>query len=576
MKKAVLYARVSSSMQEKERTIESQIAELKRQIRANGDVLIKEYVDDGHSGAVLDRPAMNELRNDLKKNIFETIYILNTDRIARDVTYQNIIIGEFLQYKKQIIINGKDYVNNPENKFTLTVLGAVAELERAKYIERTNRGKQHRLKQGNLLSMGCHIYGYTYIRRTETAFPSYHINKQEAEVIKLIFQTYAEHETSIRILSENLKEMKIQARNKFGFSQLKYILKNETYTGTKYFNTMTDQDGPRVYRNHRGKMVSRDRSEWIGIKIPQIIPKELFDKVQKRLKHNEDCYRNSKRKYLLSGLLWCGECNIRAFAFRRYYVAERKEGNKIYQKASYRCKMKGLPHNPEIDTRILESCVMEMIKDTMINPTNLKECIGILKNKGRSDQAKTKRLLNAIDKKIWSIGQQKERIIDLYSSGDLGREEYVNKATPYDLEINELKAKRSDLIKHTTLLEKPEIINASINTYCEKAKSQFNICNDFSSKRQFLLDYADKITFQQHAIGVDKVRLWGSVPIKLPDQLDEKIKIEFKIEKLINRAEMNAKIRELEFKNGIRKSGEIPSAQFGNLKTANAPELKCI
>ena len=136
MKKAVLYARVSSALQEKERTIESQIAELKKQIKVNNDVLIKEYIDDGYSGAQLDRPAMNKLRQDLKTDLFDTIYFLNTDRMAREVTYQTIIIAEILKYKKQIIINGKDYVHNPENKFALTVLGAVSELERAKIIER--------------------------------------------------------------------------------------------------------------------------------------------------------------------------------------------------------------------------------------------------------------------------------------------------------------------------------------------------------------------------------------------------------------------------------------------------------
>jgi Resolvase, N terminal domain len=69
---------------------------------------------------------------------------LNTDRIARDVSYQTIIIGELLKHEKQIIINGKDYVHNPESKFTLTVLGAVAELERAKINERYTRGRESR------------------------------------------------------------------------------------------------------------------------------------------------------------------------------------------------------------------------------------------------------------------------------------------------------------------------------------------------------------------------------------------------------------------------------------------------
>jgi DNA invertase Pin-like site-specific DNA recombinase len=98
MKKAALYARVSSDLQKRERTIESQIAVLKSQIKAAGDVLIKEYIDDGYSGARLDRPSLDELRRDVKIQLFDSIYFLNSDRIARDVTYQIIIIGEILKH----------------------------------------------------------------------------------------------------------------------------------------------------------------------------------------------------------------------------------------------------------------------------------------------------------------------------------------------------------------------------------------------------------------------------------------------------------------------------------------------
>ncbi|SRR6266571_696064 len=60
--------------------------QLKRQIA--GDVLINEYVDDGCCGARLDRPALDQLRADLKPSLLDTIYFLNSDRIARDATYQ--------------------------------------------------------------------------------------------------------------------------------------------------------------------------------------------------------------------------------------------------------------------------------------------------------------------------------------------------------------------------------------------------------------------------------------------------------------------------------------------------------
>jgi site-specific DNA recombinase len=141
MTKAVLYARVSSDRQKQEQTIESQVAELKRQIAAAGHTLVKEYIDDGYSGAYLDRPALDQLRLDVKSDAFDVVYFLCADRIARDMTHQTIIVGEFLRYKKRIIINGKDYEENPENRFTLQVLGAVAQFERAKIIERTRRAQ---------------------------------------------------------------------------------------------------------------------------------------------------------------------------------------------------------------------------------------------------------------------------------------------------------------------------------------------------------------------------------------------------------------------------------------------------
>jgi predicted site-specific integrase-resolvase len=74
MRKAALYARVSSEVQQKSRTIDSQVLELKRQIAAAVAVLVREYIDDGYSGAVLDRPALDQMRDDLKTDLFDVIY----------------------------------------------------------------------------------------------------------------------------------------------------------------------------------------------------------------------------------------------------------------------------------------------------------------------------------------------------------------------------------------------------------------------------------------------------------------------------------------------------------------------
>ena len=63
MTKAALYARVSTDAQQKEGTIESQ---LRKQVAAAGHELVEEYIDDGYTGVVLDRPALNRMRADLR------------------------------------------------------------------------------------------------------------------------------------------------------------------------------------------------------------------------------------------------------------------------------------------------------------------------------------------------------------------------------------------------------------------------------------------------------------------------------------------------------------------------------
>jgi site-specific DNA recombinase len=69
------------------------------------------YIDDGYSGARLDRPALDQLRGDVKTPLFDAIYFHGTDRIAR-CEYQIIIISEILKQRKQLITNGRDYVEN--------------------------------------------------------------------------------------------------------------------------------------------------------------------------------------------------------------------------------------------------------------------------------------------------------------------------------------------------------------------------------------------------------------------------------------------------------------------------------
>jgi site-specific DNA recombinase len=243
MQKAVLYARVSTDAQEKEGTIKSQLFELKRQIAAAGDVLVKEYVDDGYSGTLLDRPALEQLRADLKTGLFDTVYFHSADRIARDVAHQIIIVGELLKYGKRITINGKDYQQNPENKLTLTMLGAFSEFERAKIIERYTRGRLHKLRMGQMGSSSGHrTFGYRYVRKTREAPATLAINEEQAAIVRLVFEMFATGNYGLVTISRFLEERRIptfSGRPLWDNDRVKSMLKNETYTGVRYYNRIT-------------------------------------------------------------------------------------------------------------------------------------------------------------------------------------------------------------------------------------------------------------------------------------------------------------------------------------------------
>ena len=390
MKKVVLYARVSSDAQQKEATIDSQLFELKKQIGAAGDVLVKEYIDDGYTGTLLDRPALEQMRADLKTDLFEAIYFHSADRIACDVAHQIIIVGELLKYGKQIVIDGKDYKQNPENKLTLTMLGAFAEFERAKIIERTMRGRLHRLRMGELSSTGHRIYGYDYVKKTSDARASLVINEEQAAVVRSIFEMFASGDYGLVTITRFLEDRRIPTRTgrpQWDRGQIKFMLKNETYAGTRYYNRITGateaaRQGKQVIR---GKWVLRDRTEWIAVEVPAIVPRELFEKVQQRLRQHEERYCQPVTRYLLSGLVQCAVCGSGCSSSRRYHKVRRPSGRvSVYHRSVYRCNRRARQYahdltqrcrNSEIGTHILEGKVFEMIRETMLDPGKLRGCL---------------------------------------------------------------------------------------------------------------------------------------------------------------------------------------------------------
>jgi site-specific DNA recombinase len=98
MVRVAIYARVSTERQADRGTIGSQLSVLREHVTAHGDELVGEYVDDGQSGARLDRPGLDALRDAAETGLFETVWCLSADRLARAYAYQVLVLDELARF----------------------------------------------------------------------------------------------------------------------------------------------------------------------------------------------------------------------------------------------------------------------------------------------------------------------------------------------------------------------------------------------------------------------------------------------------------------------------------------------
>ena len=141
--RAAIYARVSTDAQVKGRTIDSQLEALTQRIRDDGGSTGPDlrFVDEGHSGSTLIRPALERLRDLAALGGFDRLYVHSPDRLARAYVYQMLLVDELRRAGVELVFLNHPIGQSPEDQLLLQMQGMMAEYERAKILERSRRGK---------------------------------------------------------------------------------------------------------------------------------------------------------------------------------------------------------------------------------------------------------------------------------------------------------------------------------------------------------------------------------------------------------------------------------------------------
>jgi site-specific DNA recombinase len=123
------YARVSSEQQVRKETIDSQIQALRQRIAADGLVLDESlgFADEGVSGSVLVRPALERLRDQSAAGGIDRLYVLCPDRLARSYAHQALLVDELRRAGVELVFLDHAHDPTPEGNLLLPVQGVIGE-----------------------------------------------------------------------------------------------------------------------------------------------------------------------------------------------------------------------------------------------------------------------------------------------------------------------------------------------------------------------------------------------------------------------------------------------------------------
>jgi site-specific DNA recombinase len=438
-----IYVRVSTERQTLAQTIEQQVERLIAHVHAQGETLRPENIfrDDGYSGATLNRPGLDHLRDRVKEGAFARVVIASPDRLARNYVHQMLLLEEFARVGCLAEFLDQPMGQDPQAHLLLQIRGAVAEYERTLIAERMRRGRQRKLQAGVLLPWTVPPYGYRLHPDRPRDPAGVQIEPTEGTIVQEVFARYLEADGTLLGLAKHLLRLGIRSprgNRRWSAASLHGLLSNPAYTGKLYIGRT--QARPARLRRSATHPLGRPASSqdptppelWTLVTtIPALVSQEDFDRVQVKLALNKQrASRNNKtHAYLLRALVSCGACQSACIARttthgHSYYVC-RCAAQPLYSQHDQRCTARYSP------AQQLDALVWQDLCDLLTHP----EWIAYALQRAHGGYWLPQELQarkEALRKGQESVAQQLERLTEAYLQSVIPLAEYQRRR--HDLE----------------------------------------------------------------------------------------------------------------------------------------------
>ena len=498
-----IYARVSTQRQAQAQTIEQQLERLTSYVSQHEWELSEENIfrDDGFSGAVLNRPGLDRLRDRVAAREIDCVVVTAPDRLARNYVHQMLLLEELEKYSCQIEFLERPMSQDPHDQLVLQIRGAVAEYERTLIADRMRRGRQAKYQAGILLPWSRAPFGFQVAPEAPRDPVKATVNEVEASIVREMFAFYLREDTSLYGLVKHLHEMGISAPRGgeyWNAASVRCILTNPAYTGRVFVGRtrMTKSHQRRSAVHPVGKTGQSSAKvppeEWSQVAtILAIIEPQLFEQVQAKLAHNQQIAsrNNTAHQYLLRALVSCGICNLSCTARQRppdyhYYICQGKT-DVVYSHLHECCPARYIPAH-ELDELVWQD-LCEVLTHPEIIATALQRAHGggWLPQELQSQRENLRRGQVALQNQL-------DRLTQAYLSGVIPLPEYQQRRADLDRKYQGLETQEQQLVQQVNRQGELAGLSASIDDFCCRVRSGLENAS-FEQKRKLVELLIDRV-----------------------------------------------------------------------------------
>lgn len=337
-KRAILYARVSTDEQARSGfSLAQQLEALRGYAAREGYEILEEVSDPGQSGASLERPGMDRVRDLVAAGGVSVVLAQDLDRISREPWHYEYLKSVFEDYGTELRSLDDAGDDSPMGEFMRYIRRGIAKLERSDIAKRTRRGKLQKAQEGKVVATMKPPYGFSYNSTRDGLL----VNEREMVVVESIFRMAADG-LGPKAIQTRLYERGIPAPRGgevWMRDTIKRLVMSDTYLphsydevcalvlpavavaldpekhyGIRWWNrherktSYVPRDGTRR-SGKKTKYLPRDEAEWVAVPVPasDLLSRPLVE----RARELTAARRPYERKHLarpweLRGIMRCG------------------------------------------------------------------------------------------------------------------------------------------------------------------------------------------------------------------------------------------------------------------------------